>query len=93
MAPAQDQQLNQIQDSNNDDDTIADINDQTVNPNLGDHIEVCWPLDNQYYPGVVKNVDENGQNVISYADGDEEQLVMKDETWRFINNTFNSKSA
>lgn len=76
-----------MQNLNNGDYKITDINDQTVNPNVGDHIEGYCPLDNHYYSGVLKNVDEVGQHVISYADGDEEQLFMKDETWGFMNNT------
>lgn len=65
----------------------------TYIPNVGDHIEVYWQLGNQYYPAVAKTVENNGQHVISYADGDEEQLFMKDKTWRFSTNTFNAQYA
>lgn len=82
--------FHQMQDLNNGNDIITDISDQTVNPNVGDHIELKFPLCIQYYPGVLKNIDKSGQHAISYADVDEAQFFKKDETWRFINNNFNS---
>ena len=40
-----------------------------IQPEVGDQIEVFWPLDAQYYPGTVCEIDD-GRHTISYDDGD-----------------------
>lgn len=63
-----------------------EINYRTVHTNIVHQIKVYGSLDNHYYPGLVNNVHEGGQHVFYYANGDEDQLVMKDKTWMFFNN-------
>eukprot|EP00178_Gracilaria_changii_P025421 TRINITY_DN78301_c0_g1_i1.p1 TRINITY_DN78301_c0_g1~~TRINITY_DN78301_c0_g1_i1.p1 ORF type:complete len:1703 (-),score=211.89 TRINITY_DN78301_c0_g1_i1:300-5246(-) len=48
-----------------------------------DEIEVWWPADKQYYPGVVDQVLTNGRFHITYLDGEEEVLRLSTERWRF----------
>ena len=38
-----------------------------VTPVVGDHTEVFWPIDNQYYPGQVTTVDD-GRHLFTYDD-------------------------
>jgi len=64
-------------------------NDTTDNlcglPSTGEAIEVYWPIDSTFYPGVVSSIsDENGMFNISYDDGDEETLDLSNETWRRV---------
>ena len=50
--------------------------------NIGDKIEVFWPITATYYPGIVSNYDEAiGKHDIDYGDGDHETLDMKYEVW------------
>ena len=52
---------------------------------IGDKIEVCWPLDNQYYHLSVSDYSETtGKHRISYDDGQVENLKMKEENWRIL---------
>lgn len=49
---------------------------------VGDKVEVLWPQDDKFYPGIV--VDINGDKCeILYDDNDVEHLKMVNETWRF----------
>lgn len=50
---------------------------------FGDIIELYCPLDNQYYPGTIASVNEDGHHVLTYAEGDDETSNMDKETWRF----------
>lgn len=51
--------------------------------NTGDKMEVFWPIQARYYPGIVSNYDEaTGKHVIHYDDCDHETLDMRDEVWR-----------
>ena len=53
-------------------------------PKIGDSIEVLWPLDNEFYPGVVTAIDGgNDYRTVHYKDGDIEKLNMTQETWRY----------
>lgn len=45
-------------------------------PNFGDRLNVFWPLDDQYYFGVVSSVTGDGQRVIQYEGGDSKTLDM-----------------
>lgn len=60
-----------------------------VNPHLlnhvqvGDEVQVWWPLDRKYYSGRVEAVIEGGRHRIAYEDGDVEDLVLASEQWRF----------
>lgn len=59
------------------------IDDPSISlPGPGDRIEILWPLDNCFYPGVVSSV-ENNVHHINYEDGDAESLKLEDEEWRF----------
>jgi len=51
-------------------------------PSLGDTIEVYWPLESRFYPGVVSDI-EDGKYNIQYDDGDVEVLEMQNENWRY----------
>ena len=52
-------------------------------PNIGDHVEVLWPADSTYFPGVITEITANNEHVIVYDDGDIETLNMSIEEWRF----------
>lgn len=72
---------------NDDDDTNAMEYNNIENaaaplPLVGDHIVVLWPEDNLYYPGVITSINDIGQHVTNYDDGDREELNMCNETWR-----------
>ena len=41
-----------------------------------------WPIDYQYYPGTVTDINENKEHIILYNDGYVETLRMETETWR-----------
>lgn len=50
--------------------------------NSGDHFEVYWPLDNQYYPGIFSGSSDD-QHRLKYDDRDTESLNLKEGTWRY----------
>ena len=39
------------------------------NPDVGDKVDFYWPLDSQYYPGVVAET-QDGHHTVVYDDGD-----------------------
>ncbi|CAN8065041.1 unnamed protein product [Agarophyton chilense] len=52
-------------------------------PNVGDTIEVYWPLGDNYYPGtVVSHIEYGDRYQINYDDREQETLHLHDETWR-----------
>lgn len=54
-------------------------------PAIGDHIEVYWPDDEQYYSGrVTAYTGVTGRHRIEYSDGDIELLDLRDELWRLV---------
>ena len=54
-------------------------------PNVGDQIEVYWPLDKSFYGGTVEDYDEQiGKHSVKYFDGDEEHLNLQDEVWNRV---------
>ncbi|KAI0566966.1 mucin-2 [Gracilaria domingensis] len=52
----------------------------------GDEIEVWWPADRQYYPGIIDDILSNGRYRITYLDGEVEKLRLSNERWRFRGN-------
>lgn len=58
------------------------ISDDNVVPQVGDSISVFWPMDDQFYPGTVHDV-ENDQHTIHYDDGDVEVLNLSEEQWQY----------
>eukprot|EP00854_Cymbomonas_tetramitiformis_P034560 gene34560-biopygen33365 len=48
----------------------------------GCKIEVFWPEDHVWYPGIVGATGEDGRTKIQYDDGDEENVVLKEEKYR-----------
>ncbi|KAL8225722.1 hypothetical protein R6Q57_018279 [Mikania cordata] len=49
---------------------------------VGSRIKVWWPMDQTYYPGVVKFYDfRNKRHKVLYDDGDEELLNLERERW------------
>lgn len=44
-------------------------------PKIGDHIDIYWPKYNQFYPGTVKNINENGGYNVDCFDGDTEKYL------------------
>ncbi|KAD6119262.1 hypothetical protein E3N88_10533 [Mikania micrantha] len=49
---------------------------------VGSRIKVWWPIDQTYYPGVVKFYDfRNKRHKVLYDDGDEELLNLERERW------------
>lgn len=61
---------------------VADSNNS---PDIGDHIEVFWPADNAYYPGIVAEIQDDGRHVILYDDADVEIINLANEQWRYAN--------
>lgn len=74
----------------NEDEDSFSINDEPYftasnDPGVGDKIEVFWPLEDAYFPGVIASIDENGLSNVLYDDGDEETLDLTKETWNALN--------
>lgn len=42
-----------------------------ISPSVGESLEVFWPIDNQFYSGVVQSVEDN-MYVIAHDDCDKE---------------------
>lgn len=57
---------------------------------VGDEIEVWWPEDKAYYPGVISAILPNKRHRIIYDDGDIEELLLDNEIWRFIHTSAQS---
>ncbi|KAL0398901.1 UNVERIFIED_CONTAM: Sister chromatid cohesion protein PDS5 [Sesamum radiatum] len=54
---------------------------------IGCRIKVWWPMDKQFYEGVVKSFDtQKKKHVILYDDGDVEVLRLERERWELIDN-------
>ena len=54
----------------------------TLQLQVGDKVEVYWPLDDQYYPGSVSDYSEaTGKHRIAYDGGQVENLKMEEENW------------
>ena len=54
---------------------------------IGDHIDVYWPLDNQFYSGTVASInDEDETYSIDYKDGEKASFNLPDEVWRYSPN-------
>eukprot|EP00177_Eucheuma_denticulatum_P001082 GFKZ01001974.1.p1 GENE.GFKZ01001974.1~~GFKZ01001974.1.p1 ORF type:complete len:1046 (-),score=154.52 GFKZ01001974.1:2181-5294(-) len=50
---------------------------------LADPIEVWWPYDQEYYPGVIAALLPNRRYRVHYDDGEVEELDLSAEQWRF----------
>lgn len=49
-------------------------------PSVGDKIEIYWPIDDQYYPGIIGNYDEETDKFrVDYTDDDVETLDLRNE--------------
>lgn len=57
------------------------------NVNRGDRVEVYWPIDRVYYPGVVQTMHCDGCVTIQYDDGGSERLNMENEVWKMQSST------
>ena len=51
-------------------------------PNIGDQVEVLWPAESTYLPGIVTEITNDDEHVMFYDDGDIETLDMKNQDWR-----------
>ncbi|PIA45788.1 hypothetical protein AQUCO_01600199v1 [Aquilegia coerulea] len=52
---------------------------------VGSTIKVWWPDDKKFYEGVVESFDPSlNKHKVSYLDGDEEVLLLKDERWKLV---------
>lgn len=51
----------------------------TIQPAVGDDIEIFWPNDNAFYISMVAKVMDNAAYVIAYNDGDIERLEISNE--------------
>ncbi|KAK3277511.1 hypothetical protein CYMTET_14487 [Cymbomonas tetramitiformis] len=58
---------------------------------VGSKIEVFWKDDDCFYPGVVKEFNEDGKAHVLYDDGDEETLDLSKENFKIINSSGVSK--
>ena len=73
-----------------DTDDENDTNSDPVQPQVGDAIEVLWPMDSQYYRGSVTEISDSVYHTVTYDDGDTEALLINEENWRFANTLQNS---
>lgn len=71
--------------NDNDNTDVGDFTDTRPNriPELGARVQVYWPLDNTYYSGEIKSINEKGLCTVRYDDEEEEHLDMSNETWRY----------
>ncbi|KAK3283685.1 hypothetical protein CYMTET_8630 [Cymbomonas tetramitiformis] len=60
---------------------------------VGTKIEVFWEDDDCFYPGVVKEFNEDGKAHVLYDDGDEETLDLSEENFKIINSTDETTDA
>ncbi|XP_011086272.1 sister chromatid cohesion protein PDS5 homolog B isoform X2 [Sesamum indicum] len=61
---------------------------------IGCRIKVWWPMDKQYYEGVVKSFDtQKKKHVILYDDGDVEVLRLERERWELVDNGLEAKRS
>ncbi|KAK3268079.1 hypothetical protein CYMTET_23396 [Cymbomonas tetramitiformis] len=60
---------------------------------VGTKIEVFWKDDDCFYPGVVKEFDEDGKAHVLYDDGDEETLDLSEGTSKSSNSTDEATDA
>ncbi|CAI9279977.1 unnamed protein product [Lactuca saligna] len=52
---------------------------------IGRRIKVWWPMDKEFYEGLVKSYDqENNKHVVLYDDGDIEVLCLDKERWKLV---------
>ncbi|CAM0914059.1 unnamed protein product [Alopecurus aequalis] len=59
--------------------------DSSTKDLVGQRIKVWWPLDKEYYEGVVKSYDSAKKlHTVLYNDGDIEQLNMAKEKWKRV---------
>nr|XP_043623301.1 sister chromatid cohesion protein PDS5 homolog B-like isoform X2 [Erigeron canadensis] len=62
-----------------------DESESNIQELIGRHIKVWWPMDKEFYNGVVKAYDDNKKkHVVSYDDGEVEILCLDKERWEFI---------
>lgn len=50
-------------------------------PNVGVQIDAFFPFDNNVYPVIVESIIDNNHHIY-YADGDSENVILDNETWR-----------
>ncbi|KAK3242772.1 hypothetical protein CYMTET_47546 [Cymbomonas tetramitiformis] len=60
----------------------VEINKPEEEVRPGCKIEVLWPEDQAWYPRIVGATGEDGRTKIQYDDGDEENVVLKEEKYR-----------
>ncbi|KAG8365331.1 hypothetical protein BUALT_Bualt18G0093600 [Buddleja alternifolia] len=61
---------------------------------IGRRIKVWWPIDKQFYEGVVKSFDtQKMKHVILYDDGDVEVLRLERERWELVDNDKKAKRS
>ncbi|KAK3243467.1 hypothetical protein CYMTET_46881 [Cymbomonas tetramitiformis] len=60
---------------------------------VGTRIEVFWEDDDCFYPGVVKEFNEDGKAHVLYDDGDEETLDLSKENFKIIHSTDETADA
>ncbi|KAK3245308.1 hypothetical protein CYMTET_45115 [Cymbomonas tetramitiformis] len=60
---------------------------------VGTKIEVFWEDDDCFYPGVVKEFNEDGKAHVLYDDGDEETLDLSKENFKIIHSTDEAANA
>eukprot|EP00854_Cymbomonas_tetramitiformis_P011610 gene11610-biopygen11918 len=51
-------------------------------PVTGTRLELYWPLDEAWYPGIVADISAMGKHHIEYDDGDNEWLLLSEELTR-----------
>ncbi|XP_023738214.1 sister chromatid cohesion protein PDS5 homolog A isoform X1 [Lactuca sativa] len=63
----------------------ADATEFKTKDLIGRRIKVWWPMDKEFYEGLVKSYDhENNKHVVLYDDGDIEVLCLDKERWKLV---------
>ncbi|KAK3253171.1 hypothetical protein CYMTET_37563 [Cymbomonas tetramitiformis] len=57
---------------------------QDLEVTVGTRLEVYWEDDDKFYPGVVKNFNDDGAAHVVYDDGDEETLNLSEEKFNIL---------
>ncbi|KAK3263348.1 hypothetical protein CYMTET_27845 [Cymbomonas tetramitiformis] len=57
---------------------------QDLEVTVGTRLEIYWEDNDEFYPGVVKNFNDDGAALVVYDDGDEETLNLSEEKFNIL---------
>ena len=61
-------------------------------PMVGTRIEVYWPKEKKYFPGIIEKITFSGRVRVAYNDGDSEMLLLSKEVWRQLRSNISKAS-